>query len=174
MQQHFPWKRLNVDAPPTSCPPCHYFCPEDLLMSNGSAVRVFTETDGTENITLTADTGGKDRKPIQFWHQCGGPGGSKTLELQHRVTSTFATRVIHNIQTLYKASIICWIINANMLGKINLITLIWLIFPRPTHTSASKCCPLNDNLLPLYNPKLSNFTCLLVMYYSQMHWKLGI
>ncbi len=135
---------------------------------------VHRQTDGTENITLTADTGGKDRKPIQFWHQCGGPGGSKTLELQHRVTSTFATRVIHNIQTLYKASIICWIINANMLGKINLITLIWLIFPRPTHTSASKCCPLNDNLLPLYNPKLSNFTCLLVMYYSQMHWKLGI
>ena len=25
------WKRVSVDAPPASCPPCHYFCPKDLL-----------------------------------------------------------------------------------------------------------------------------------------------
>ncbi len=24
-------KTRSVDAPPASCPPCHYFCPKDLL-----------------------------------------------------------------------------------------------------------------------------------------------
>ncbi len=126
------WKRPSVDARPASCPPCHYFCPKDLLtlivtshhssvtwhimskqselhtnfhllyaskitffwpwpltlsitlvqdivqihpsnnfcvrMSNGLAVRASTDRrtegqmDGTENITSTADAGGKNDK----------------------------------------------------------------------------------------------------------------
>ncbi len=31
------WKRLSVDTPPASCPPCHYFCPKDLLTLIGTS-----------------------------------------------------------------------------------------------------------------------------------------
>ncbi len=71
------WKRLSVDAPPASCPPCHYFCPKDLLTlidASMTYVKQFVresvhrqtdrrtdgQTDGTENITSTAGAGGKN------------------------------------------------------------------------------------------------------------------
>ncbi len=61
------WKRLSVDAPPASCPPCHYFCQKDLLTliiaSMTSQWRHMTSCDITSLHQFSCQTDGqKDRR----------------------------------------------------------------------------------------------------------------